>query len=191
VDKSLEIKISTLIKRVESLEKNVMIMIRILNPDLDPQINQTQDHDQSRINDPDPRARETDEDLIMWFSEVLKSFGIDPSHRHWSESTIRSIRYYHANYENIKNKQKYAASFLPPQIKQAEIRPSESDEAFGYPLETLNAAAEKLSKPIIDNLIAQDESLKTLTTKLLGGKLPNLVRLKLAKEALQRGLIQL
>ena len=191
MDKSLEIKISTLIKRVESLEKNVMIMIRILNPDLDPQINQTQDHDQSRINDPDPRARETDEDLIMWFSEVLQSFGIDPSHRHWSESTIRSIRYYHANYENIKNKQKYAASFLPPQIKQAEIRPSESDEAFGYPLETLNAAAEKLSKPIIDNLIAQDESLKTLTTKLLGGKLPNLVRLKLAKEALQRGLIQL
>jgi len=130
VDKSLEIKISTLIKRVESLEKNVMIMIRILNPDLD------------------------------------------------------------SNYENIKNKQKYAASFLPPQIKQAEVRPADDEKAFGYPLETLNAAAEKLSKPVIDNLIAQDETLKSLTTKLLGGKLPKLVKLKLAKEALDRGLIQ-
>jgi len=190
VDKSLEIKISTLIKRVESLEKNVMIMIRILNPDLDLSINQTPDHDQSRINDPDPRARETDEDLILWFCEVLQSFGIDPSHRQWSERTIKSIRYYHANYENIKNKQKYAASFLPPQTKQAEVRPADDEKAFGYPLETLNAAAEKLSKPIIDNLVAQDESLRLLTTKLLGGKLPNLVKLKLAKEALERGLIQ-
>lgn len=191
MDKSLEIKISTLIKRIESLEKSVMIMIRILNPDLDLSINQTPDHDQSRVNDPDLRARETDDDLILWFCEVLQSFGIDPSHRQWSESTIKSIRYYHANYDNIKNKQKYAASFLPPQSKQTEFRPSENDDAFGYPLETLNAAAEKLSKSVIDTLVDQDQSLKSLTTKLLGGKLPNLVKLKLAKEALQRGLIQL
>lgn len=191
MDKSLEIKISTLIKRIESLEKNVMIMIRILNPDLDPSINQTPDHDQSRVNDPDLRARETDDDLILWFCEVLQSFGIDPRHRQWSESTIKSIRYYHSNYDNIKNKQKYAASFLPPQIKQAEIRPADDEKAFGYPLDLLNKAAEKLTKDMISQLANQDENLRKITTSLVNGKMPTLLRLKLASAALDKGLLDL
>ena len=134
---------------LQAINKKLDVMLKINDLDLDhDHISKDPDHD----HDHDHQDTISDQELIDWFSKLLTDFGIESSRRPLS-TVLRNIRYFHRNYNTIKNPQKYLLSFLPaasPVIQEED--PAESQDVLGFPRTMILAKQHLLTREIVEKL---------------------------------------
>lgn len=134
---------------LQSISKKLDVMIQIndLDPDHD-HIKNDLDHD----HDHDHQDTKSDKELIDWFSQLLTDFGIE-SKRRPLHTVLRNIRYFHKNFNTIKNPQKYLLSFLPAASPvMLEEDPAESQDVLGVPRTTILAKQHLLTRELVEKL---------------------------------------
>ena len=153
-------KLNMIIGKLNSMESKLDFLVKAMiksdlirsDSDLDHDLilfekRSDQDHDLS------------DQDLIEWFSNFLRSNGVDPEHRPL-ESIIRNIRYFYRKIDNIGNPATYAMKFCPPQKKPPEPEPEkEITEIYGYDISLVIDSCQYLDRKMIQSIVKQCPSM--------------------------------
>lgn len=157
-----DIKLATIIKKINHLEKLVLVLLK--DQDLDQILDL--DHDQSSTQNHDHRSSDlSDDELVNWYADFLRENGVDPEHRDLYKIT-RNIRYFHANFDTRTNPAKYAMSFLPAQTKPKTPKEvvEEMDEN-GFTVTYLMSRIEELTDEVIQATIEQSTRISDMIAK--------------------------
>ncbi len=184
----IEIKINSILKKQSELEKKIMIIIQILNPDHDLFKKSDQSNDQ---NDHDPRAREDPDLVLSWYMDFLRENGIDPDGRNFDDKVLRSIAYFKAHFDTIRNPLKYGLSFLPPIVKAKPTLTEDSTKCFGFERDFLVRMSSLVSSSLMMKLAYNNQELKDLLQKYRKGIMRDIILLRFTAEAINQNAIEI
>ena len=134
--------------------------------------------------DHDPRAREAPEILLSWYMDFLRENGIDPDGRNFDEKVLRSIAYFKAHFDSIRNPLKYGLSFLPPIVKAKPALTEDTTKCFGYERDLLVRMSSLVTSSMMMKLSHNNQELKEMLQKYRKGILRDMILLKFTAEAL-------
>jgi hypothetical protein len=152
-----DIKVNTLINRIERLEFKIDALIRFLIPEELDRI-ESESESESNLN----LSGLSESDLIEWFVKFLQKSGIDPTHRDY-KARITSIRHFYKRFSTIRSPVKYAKTFLPPQRKPPEAEP-ETDSILDVPRKEIETRKSQLTEPIIAEILRRHPMYEKLKT---------------------------